>query len=153
MVSVLTLVQEISSRNKIQAQHLPLIIIQGAMFGAFINGPIADRFSRKSSILYANIVFLIGSILQCAAQNVLMIFFGRFFAGISIGMLAMVTPLYLSELSPVEKLIFSRKKEGGCDEVLNGRDDRLSVSRRDKVVFDVHQLQGLSAGFLCLRNI
>lgn len=78
------------------------VLTLGAMFGAFINGPISERFSRKRSIFYANVVFLIGSILQAAAKNVLMIFFGRFFAGVSIGMLAMVTPLYLSELSPPE---------------------------------------------------
>jgi MFS family permease len=70
------------------------------MFGAFFNGPIADRFSRRWSILLANIVFLIGSIIQCAAVNVPMIFVGRFIAGISIGQLSMVVPLYLSELAP-----------------------------------------------------
>ncbi|EME78776.1 uncharacterized protein MYCFIDRAFT_205173 [Pseudocercospora fijiensis CIRAD86] len=61
-------------------------------------------FSRKRSILYANFVFLIGSLLQAAAQNVSMIFHRKvfFFAGVSIGMLAMVTPLHLSELSPPE---------------------------------------------------
>ncbi|KAF7197285.1 putative glucose transporter rco-3 [Pseudocercospora fuligena] len=78
------------------------VLTLGAMFGAFINGPISEIISRKRSIFYANIVFLIGSVLQAAAQNVLMILVGRFFAGVSIGMLAMVTPLYLSELSPPE---------------------------------------------------
>lgn len=70
------------------------------MFGAFVNGPVADRFSRRWSLLIANIVFLTGSIIQCSAQNVPMIFVGRFIAGISIGMLSMVVPLYLSELAP-----------------------------------------------------
>ncbi|KAF7195084.1 MFS glucose transporter mfs1 [Pseudocercospora fuligena] len=76
------------------------VLTLGAMFGAFVNGPVCDRFSRKWSLLYANIVFLIGSILQCAAQNIPMIFFGRFFCGLAIGMLSMAVPLYLSELAP-----------------------------------------------------
>lgn len=76
------------------------VLTLGAMFGAFINGPISDRFSRRWSILYANIIFLIGSVLQCAAQSVAMIFVARFIAGLAVGMLSMVVPLYLSELAP-----------------------------------------------------
>jgi MFS family permease len=76
------------------------VLTLGAMFGALINGPICDKFSRRWSLLYANIVFLIGSIIQAAGQNVLMIFVGRFIAGLAIGMLSMVVPLYLSELAP-----------------------------------------------------
>ncbi|KAI7152230.1 putative MFS monosaccharide transporter [Hortaea werneckii] len=76
------------------------VLTLGAMFGALINGPICDRFSRRSSLLYATIVFNVGSILQAAAYNIPMIFVGRCIAGIAIGMLSMVVPLYLSELAP-----------------------------------------------------
>lgn len=76
------------------------VLTLGAMFGALANGPIADRLSRRWSLLLANIVFLIGSIIQAAAINVVMMFVGRFVAGLSIGMLSMVVPLYLSELAP-----------------------------------------------------
>ncbi|SPN99939.1 related to transporter (major facilitator superfamily) [Cephalotrichum gorgonifer] len=76
------------------------VLTLGAMFGALANGPIADRISRRWSILLANIVFLIGSIIQAASVNVPMMFVGRFIAGLSIGQLSMVVPLYLSELSP-----------------------------------------------------
>lgn len=72
----------------------------GAMFGAFVNGPISDRLSRRWSILWANIIFLAGSIVQCAAENVIMLFVGRLVFGCAVGMLAMVVPLYLSELAP-----------------------------------------------------
>ncbi|KAF7550240.1 hypothetical protein G7Z17_g5846 [Cylindrodendrum hubeiense] len=76
------------------------VLTLGAMFGALINGPIADRLSRRWSILLANIIFLIGSIIQAAAVNIPMIFVGRFIAGLSVGQLSMVVPLYLSELAP-----------------------------------------------------
>jgi sugar porter (SP) family MFS transporter len=76
------------------------VLTLGAMVGALVNGPIADRLSRRWSILLANVVFLIGSVIQCAAQNVAMIFVGRFIAGLSIGQLSMVVPLYISELAP-----------------------------------------------------
>lgn len=71
----------------------------GAMFGAFINGPISDRLSRRWSILLANIIFLAGSTIQAGAEYISMLFVGRFVFGTGIGMLAMVCPLYLSELS------------------------------------------------------
>ncbi|TDZ16402.1 Sugar transport protein MST4 [Colletotrichum orbiculare MAFF 240422] len=70
------------------------------MFGALVNGPIADALSRRWTILLANAVFLTGSIIQAASVNVSMIFAGRFVAGLSIGQLSMVVPLYLSELAP-----------------------------------------------------
>ncbi|KAJ5691025.1 hypothetical protein N7488_011760 [Penicillium malachiteum] len=76
------------------------IMTLGAMCGAFINGPISDRLSRRWSILLANIIFLIGSVIQCSAQNLAMMFVGGFIFGTGIGMLAMVCPLYLSELAP-----------------------------------------------------
>jgi sugar porter (SP) family MFS transporter len=76
------------------------VLTLGCMFGAFVNGPIADKYSRRWSLLLANIVFLIGSIIQAAAVNVAMMFIGRFIAGLAIGQLSMVVPLYLSELAP-----------------------------------------------------
>ena len=76
------------------------VLTLGAMFGAFVNGPIADRISRRWDLLLANVVFLIGSIIQAAAVNVPMIFVGRFIAGLAIGQLSMVVPLYLGELAP-----------------------------------------------------
>ncbi|KAJ0313357.1 hypothetical protein COL516b_000293 [Colletotrichum fioriniae] len=70
------------------------------MVGALVNGPIADALSRRWTILLANVIFLVGSIIQAASINVPMIFIGRFIAGLSIGQLSMVVPLYLSELAP-----------------------------------------------------
>ncbi|KAG7050138.1 sugar transporter [Colletotrichum scovillei] len=76
------------------------VLTLGAMVGALVNGPIADALSRRWTILLANIIFLIGSIIQAASINVPMMFIGRFIAGLSIGQLSMVVPLYLSELAP-----------------------------------------------------
>ena len=70
-----------------------------AWFGSLINGPIADRLGRKMSINLAVVIFVVGSAIQCAAVNVGMLFAGRAVAGLAVGMLTMVVPLYISEVS------------------------------------------------------
>ncbi|KAJ5655395.1 hypothetical protein N7507_007345 [Penicillium longicatenatum] len=74
-------------------------LLLAAWLGSLINGPLSDRVGRKVSINLAVIVFVIGSAIQCAAVNIPMLFVGRAIAGLAIGMLTMVVPLYISEVS------------------------------------------------------
>ncbi|KAI1102683.1 general substrate transporter [Jackrogersella minutella] len=81
---------------------LTAMIELGAFLGAMNQGWIADKFSRKWSILVAVVVFIIGSAIQTASMNYDMLVAGRFVGGVGIGMLAMVAPLYISEIAPPE---------------------------------------------------
>lgn len=74
----------------------------GAFVGALNQGWLADRISRRYSIVVAVVIFIIGSVLQTAAMNYGMLTVGRTIGGIGIGMLSMVAPLYISEISPPE---------------------------------------------------
>ncbi|KAK9458895.1 putative MFS monosaccharide transporter [Lipomyces oligophaga] len=74
----------------------------GAFFGAWNQGWIADKYSRKKAIVIAIFVFVIGAVLQTAAQDYAMLTVARFIGGMGIGMLSMVAPLYISEISPPE---------------------------------------------------
>ncbi|KAJ5786165.1 Major facilitator superfamily domain general substrate transporter [Penicillium pulvis] len=74
----------------------------GAWAGALINGVLADRISRKYSMMVAVIVFTLGTSLQAAAQNPAYFFAGRVIGGIGIGMFSMVIPLYQAEIAPPE---------------------------------------------------
>lgn len=65
-------------------------------------GWIADAYSRKYSIMISVVVFTIGSALQVAAVDYAMLVVARLIGGIGIGMLSMVVPLYISEISPPE---------------------------------------------------
>lgn len=76
------------------------MIEAGALLGALNQGWIADKLSRKYSIVVAVIIFIIGSILQTSAADYAMLTFARFVGGIGIGMLSMVVPLFISEISP-----------------------------------------------------
>ncbi|KAG9254129.1 D-xylose-proton symporter [Emericellopsis atlantica] len=70
-----------------------------AWAGSLVNGPVADRFGRKGDMLIAVVVFVIGSALQTGAVSIVMLFIGRAIAGFAVGMLTMVVPMYMSEVS------------------------------------------------------
>ncbi|RAL06698.1 sugar porter family MFS transporter [Aspergillus homomorphus CBS 101889] len=74
----------------------------GAWAGALLNGYLADRISRKYSMMVAVVVFTLGSSLQAAAQNPAYFFAGRIIGGIGIGQLSQVIPLYQAEIAPPE---------------------------------------------------
>ncbi|KAB8343146.1 hypothetical protein FH972_022737 [Carpinus fangiana] len=81
---------------------LTAMIELGALIGALNQGWIADKYSRKYSIVIAVVIFTVGSVLQTGAVDYAMLTVARFIGGIGIGMLSMVAPLYISEISPPE---------------------------------------------------
>lgn len=78
------------------------MITLGAFVGAICQGWVADAYSRKYAIVIAVVVFTVGSSLQTAAANYDMLVASRFIGGAGIGMLSMVAPLYIAEISPPE---------------------------------------------------
>ncbi|KZL78095.1 D-xylose-proton symporter (hexose transporter) [Colletotrichum tofieldiae] len=70
-----------------------------AWFGSLINGPVADWLGRKGSMLLAVAIFTLGSAFQTAASDIPLLFAGRAIAGFAVGMLTMIVPMYISELS------------------------------------------------------
>ncbi|CAG8091754.1 unnamed protein product [Penicillium salamii] len=81
---------------------LTAMIELGAFVGALNQGWIADKISRRYSIIVAVIIFTIGSVLQTASYGYPMLVVARLIGGVGIGMLSMVAPLYISEISPPE---------------------------------------------------
>ncbi|KZT05381.1 general substrate transporter [Laetiporus sulphureus 93-53] len=74
----------------------------GALIGALTTGMLADRVSRRTSILIACITFCVGSALQVGAQSLFHLTLGRAISGLGIGALSMLAPLYMAEISPPE---------------------------------------------------
>ncbi|TGO37350.1 hypothetical protein BHYA_0099g00090 [Botrytis hyacinthi] len=74
----------------------------GAWFGALFNGYLADKISRKYSMMVAVLIFTLGTGLQTGAQNPSYFFAGRIIGGVGIGMFSMVIPLYQAEIAPPE---------------------------------------------------
>lgn len=51
-------------------------LLLAAWLGSLVNGPVADRFGRKGSIMIAVVIFTLGSALQAGAVNIPMAFAG-----------------------------------------------------------------------------
>ncbi|CAA0836526.1 Inositol transporter 4 [Striga hermonthica] len=74
--------------------------VAGAIFGAGFGGWINDKYGRKVSLLLADILFFLGSLVMAAAVGPWMIILGRVLVGVGVGMASMTAPLYISESSP-----------------------------------------------------
>ncbi|XP_058756313.1 probable inositol transporter 2 [Vicia villosa] len=74
--------------------------IAGAIIGASVGGWMNDKFGRKISILVADTLFLLGSLVMAFAPSPAVLILGRVLVGIGVGMASMASPLYISETSP-----------------------------------------------------
>ncbi|WVQ91962.1 hypothetical protein IAS59_005770 [Cryptococcus gattii] len=72
----------------------------GAFLGAMQAGFIADKISRKRTIMVGACWFIVGSALQAGSKSFAMLVVGRFIGGIGVGVLSSTAPTYISEISP-----------------------------------------------------
>ncbi|KAG6827007.1 hypothetical protein H0H92_013591 [Tricholoma furcatifolium] len=71
----------------------------GSLIGALFVTSLADRFGRKNLVVVAGMIWVIGSILQCASINRGMLVVGRIISGLSVGISSAVVPIYQSEIT------------------------------------------------------
>jgi len=73
----------------------------GTLIGALVAAPIADTFGRRASIVFWNIIFCVGVIVQITATyKWYQVAMGRWVAGLGVGGLSVLTPMYQSETAP-----------------------------------------------------
>ncbi|EDU43577.1 AraJ Arabinose efflux permease [Pyrenophora tritici-repentis] len=72
----------------------------GSFVGALVSGYLTDKLGRKKAIQIGCLIWIIGSIISCAAQNIGMLIGGRFINGLSVGICSAQVPVYISELAP-----------------------------------------------------
>ncbi|KAI1431671.1 general substrate transporter [Xylaria sp. CBS 124048] len=76
------------------------ILSAGTVAGALLSAPFADWIGRRLSIIASIGVFIIGVILQVTASALPLLLAGRFVAGVGIGAVSVLVPLYQSEMAP-----------------------------------------------------
>lgn len=72
----------------------------GALIGSLSAMFPSEWLGRKMVIALANIVFIVGAIIQAVAHNSWTLIGGRFVVGIGVGIAAMIVPLWIGELAP-----------------------------------------------------
>lgn len=75
-------------------------VLMGAIIGALFGGPLSDRVGRRSSILAASLIFLVGTFVVVLSPIFSVFLIGRILIGIAIGIASFVAPLYISEIAP-----------------------------------------------------
>ncbi|KAI9899765.1 hypothetical protein N3K66_006226 [Trichothecium roseum] len=73
----------------------------GAVAGALLSTPLADKKGRKPALLAVAVTGLIGGLMQALSYGHLSVFYiGRFIEGLGLGAGTMLAPTYVSENSP-----------------------------------------------------
>ncbi|OCK78589.1 general substrate transporter [Lepidopterella palustris CBS 459.81] len=77
------------------------ILSAGTFFGALFAAPLADIVGRRLGLMLATgVVFNLGVVLQTAATSQPLFIAGRFFAGLGVGLVSAMIPMYQAETSP-----------------------------------------------------
>lgn len=75
----------------------------GAAFGALTAGQLIDRFGRRRILLVLAVVFAAGSLGLTTAPNLAFFIVFRVLVGLAVGAASAVVPIYLAEISPVNR--------------------------------------------------
>ncbi len=76
------------------------VVLLGAMLGAALGGWLTDRLGRKSVLLATGVCFGVFSLWTGLSTGLATFVAARFLVGACIGVASMLTPLYISEMSP-----------------------------------------------------
>ena len=76
------------------------LLSAGTFFGALFAAPMGDLTGRRIGMILSNLVFIFGVILQTVATKIPLFVAGRFFAGLGVGLISALIPLYQSETAP-----------------------------------------------------
>jgi len=75
------------------------LIAVGAILGSVVGGASVDILGRKTTILATSIFYTPGWCLISYASNVGMLYTGRIFTGVAVGMSSLAVPVYIAEIA------------------------------------------------------
>ena len=87
--------------SKVRSGTIVSLLSIGTLIGAIVGAPIADAFGRKLAIVFWNIIFCVGVVIQMTTLHTwYQVALGRWGAGLGVGALSVLTPMYQSETAP-----------------------------------------------------
>jgi len=91
--------QDVFPMSDNDASLIASLMPAGALLGSLSGGFLINRFGRKGTIMFNTVFFTLCYLCLVAAQNVWMLFAGRFLCGLATGITSIVTPTYVAEIS------------------------------------------------------
>jgi sugar porter (SP) family MFS transporter len=90
-----------SAKNAQVSSNVVSLLTAGCFFGAIGAAILNDRYGRRFSLMGFSVVFLIGATIQVGAHHsVGQIYAGRVIAGLGIGGMSSITPVFVAENCP-----------------------------------------------------
>lgn len=92
-----------SGQDGICTQHSAIIVAilsAGCVVGSLLAAPAADTLGRRQTLLISVGVFCVGAICQVCANAIPLMLVGRMLAGVGVGAISVLVPLYQSEMAP-----------------------------------------------------
>jgi SP family galactose:H+ symporter-like MFS transporter len=77
-------------------------VVLGALLSAVLSGAWADRYGRRSMLLIAALLYILGTTASCLANSITVLISGRFIIGLAIGISSYTAPLFISEMAPAK---------------------------------------------------
>lgn len=72
----------------------------GCAAGAFLAGRLADALGRRTVMIVAALLFVIGALVQGTTDSHTLFVIARFAGGMAVGAASVLSPLYISEMAP-----------------------------------------------------
>lgn len=92
-----------SDKSAQVSSNVVSLLTAGCFFGSIFAAYINDRIGRRYSLMIFCVVFLVGAALQVGAHHEIgLIYGGRVVAGLGIGGMSSITPVFVSENCPPE---------------------------------------------------
>ncbi|XP_015918280.1 facilitated trehalose transporter Tret1 [Parasteatoda tepidariorum] len=88
--------------SDVEVSWIGSILPLGAILGGLIAGYLSDRIGRKGVMLYQSLILVLGWLFIAYAPNLMFVYIGRFMTGICCGLICVVTPMYVIEISTAE---------------------------------------------------
>lgn len=75
-------------------------LLFGCVAGSYAAGRLADRFGRKRLLVVVGFLFALTSVWTAGASSFAVFLLARLFAGIAVGAVSLLSPMYVAEISP-----------------------------------------------------
>lgn len=90
-----------SSKSSEISSNVVSLLTAGCFFGAIFAAPLNERIGRRYALMIFTVIFLIGAAVQVASKHHIgQIYGGRVIAGLGIGGMSSITPVFVSENCP-----------------------------------------------------